>query len=177
MASVTAAHDAIQLAASWLGFRTVEVGLHVERVGVTCFFFTVLYAFLAEPLTKALLPKQWETLSSRTRIDWRLQLAAMTQSLIIAPMATRIIVTRWQNKDPTSLMERLYGYHEPETNLGDIGLGYFVFDLVMMVRERREYGWQMILHAMVPVCQLSRVYVSSSLFESVLCLDRRPTAY
>ena len=85
----------------------------------------------------------------------------MAQSLLLGPVSLYIIwmqKTRWE---PRSLMQRVYGYYEPETQVTNVALGYFLWHFAMMVAEYDKHGMQMVAHAVIGVGCLGGVYVST----------------
>ena len=138
---------------------------HIDNILLSTLFFTLLHSSLAEPLSSRLLiPKQWASFTQKDKSDWKLRVVSMVQSLILGPWALYILACQFfflgeTRPTSSSLIERVYGYYEAETQMTDFALGYFLWHLAMMVREREKHGLQMVMHALVGVGCLGGVYV------------------
>ena len=152
--------ELIQKISQYLHLRVLPS--HIDNILLSTLFFIILHSSLAEPLSSRLLiPKQWASFTQKDKSDWKLRVVSMVQSLILGPWALYILVCQFFLREtrPTSLIERVYGYYEAETQMTNCALGYFLWHLAMMVREREKHGLQMVMHALVGVGCMGGVYV------------------
>lgn len=152
---------AVQAFSSALRLKTLPI--HIDWVILSLACFTALYSFLAEPITKLLIPKQWAAFTDKQRADWKLRVVSLAQSLLLGPASLYVIwlqKTQWQDR---SLIQRVFEYYETETHITNVAVGYFLWHFAMMIKEFDRHGMQMIAHAVIGVVFLGGVYVSSCL--------------
>lgn len=146
----------VQGVAELFNLRTLPQ--HIDRILLSSAFFVILYKFLAAPLTRFFIPKQWDSFSDDDKIRWRDQVASLAQSVIIGP-ACLYVLWRQRSSDPPGLMERLYQHYDLEMLIVDIAMGYFMLHFIISIFDFKNHGLQMILHATIGVSYIAGAYV------------------
>lgn len=105
-----------------------------------------MFAYLAPPLSSRLLANSYTKLSYESKLRWNMHCASMVQSVAISILAPLIMAMDKERKG-MNLEERMWGYTGAAGFVQALATGYFLFDLVVMIRYLDVFGLGMLAHA------------------------------
>jgi hypothetical protein len=120
--------------------------LHIHEILYAFALYHFIFAYLAPPLSSLLLPNSYTKLSYESKLRWNMHCASMTQSVAISILAP-LIMTIDQERKGMNLEERMWGYTGAAGLVQALATGYFLFDLVVMIRYLDVFGLGMLAHA------------------------------
>ena len=120
--------------------------LHIHEILVAFGAYHIIFEYLANPLSTFLLPKHYINLSYESKLRWNMHCASMVSSVLICVLA--LFVTAVDNERRNmNLEERMWGYTGAAGLVQALATGYFLFDLVVMIRYVDVFGLGMLAHA------------------------------
>jgi hypothetical protein len=134
----------IQPTCDYLSLRTLP--LHIHEILYAYAFYHFIFAYLAPPLSSRLLPNSYTKLSYESKLRWNMHCASMVQSVAISILAPLIMAIDKERK-VMNLEERMWGYTGAAGFVQALATGYFLFDLVVMIRYLDVFGLGMLAHA------------------------------
>lgn len=138
---------------------------HIHEVLGAYLLYQSIQSILSPLLSRALFPRIYTSLNTRTRINWDVHVVSFAQSCLINVLALYVIFAdRERAQMKTSVVERVYGYTGASGLVQGLACGYFIWDLVVSVRYFRIFGPGILAHA------VTALMVFSFGFVSVLCL-------
>jgi TLC domain len=120
--------------------------LHIHEILYTFVLYHVIFEYLAPPLSGLFLPNSYTKLSYESKLRWNMHCASMVQSVAICVLALSVITVDKERKG-MNLEERMWGYTGAAGLVQALATGYFLFDLVVMVRYLKVFGLGMLAHA------------------------------
>jgi hypothetical protein len=120
--------------------------LHIHEILFIFGVYHVIFEYLAPPLSASLLTKRYTKLSYESRLRWNMHCVSMVQSVGICILALWTIAMDQERKH-MNLEERIWGYTGAAGLVQALATGYFLFDLVVMVRYLDVFGLGMLAHA------------------------------
>jgi hypothetical protein len=120
--------------------------LHIHEILVAFGAYHIIFEYLANPLSTFLLPKRYNNLSYESKLRWNMHCASMVSSVSICVLA--LFVTAVDNERRNmNHEERMWGYTGAAGLVQALATGYFLFDLVVMIRYLDVFGLGMLAHA------------------------------
>jgi hypothetical protein len=119
---------------------------HIHEILYAFVLYHVIFEYLAPPLSSLFLPSSYAKLSYESKLRWNMHCASMVQSVAICALALFVITVDKERKG-MNLEERLWGYTGAAGLVQALATGYFLFDLVVMVRYLKVFGLGMLAHA------------------------------
>ncbi|KAL2069009.1 hypothetical protein VTL71DRAFT_15347 [Oculimacula yallundae] len=120
--------------------------LHIHEILFAFGFYHIIFEYLASPLSSYFLPKQYKSLSYESKLRWNMHCASMVQSCSITMLALWTIYSDDERRN-MNLAERIWGYTGAAALVQALATGYFLFDLVVMIRYLDVFGLGMLAHA------------------------------
>ncbi|CZT08110.1 related to DUF887 domain protein [Rhynchosporium graminicola] len=120
--------------------------LHIHEIFFAFGFYHIIFEYLAPPLSSYFLPKQYIKLSSESKLRWNMHCASMVQSCTITLLALWTIDSDDERRN-MNLDARMWGYTGAGALVQALATGYFLFDLVVMIRHLDVFGLGMLAHA------------------------------
>lgn len=134
----------IQPYSTALGLSTLPA--HVHEILFSLIFYTLIGSYISPAISRRLLPKTYGNFNTRTRVNWDVHVVSLVQSLLICALSLYSILCDEERKN-FSWAGRLWGY----TGLGGLaqamGVGYFLWDLVITARHIDIFGPGTLVHA------------------------------
>jgi hypothetical protein len=134
----------VQPLCEFLSLRTLP--LHIHEILYAFALYHVIFEYLAPPLSSLLLPNSYTKLSYESKLRWNMHCASMVQSVAICVLALFVMTVDKERKG-MNLEERMWGYTGAAGLVQALATGYFLFDLVVMVRYLEVFGLGMLAHA------------------------------
>lgn len=120
--------------------------LHIHEILYACALYHFIFAYLAPPLSSLLLPNSYTKLSYKSKLRWNMHCASMVQSVAISILAPLIMMIDKERKS-MNLEERMWGYTGAAGLVQALATGWFLFDLIVMIRYLDVFGLGMLAHA------------------------------
>lgn len=146
-------HDPFYLAASEALFRPLcdffslqSLPLHIHEILFVFGVYHIIFEYIAPLLSTSLLSKNYKKLSYESKLRWNMHCVSMVQSVGICILALWTIIMDQERKH-MNLEERIWGYTGAAGLVQALATGYFLFDLVVMIRYLEVFGLGMLAHA------------------------------
>ncbi len=146
-------HDPFFFAASQALFKPIfdffslqSLSLHIHEILVVFGAYHVIFEYVAPLLSTSLLAERYKILSYESRLRWNMHCVSMVQSVGICVLALWTMAMD-QERKYMNLDERIWGYTGAAGLVQALATGYFLFDLVVMVRYLKVFGLGMLAHA------------------------------
>jgi len=120
--------------------------LHIHEILFAFGVYHSIFEYIAPPLSSLFLSESYTKLSYESKLRWNMHCASMVQSCAISALALWTIFTDEERRNMT-LEERMWGYTGAAGLVQALATGYFLFDLVVMVRYLDVFGLGMLAHA------------------------------
>lgn len=143
-APIPAIKEAITPLCDYLHLRSLP--LHFHEVLFASYFYHAIFAYLAPPLSSWLLPNRYTHLSPESKLRWNMHCASMVQCCTITMLALWTMYADDERRH-MDLAERMWGYTGAAGLVQALAAGYFLFDLVVMLRYLDVFGLGMLAHA------------------------------
>lgn len=147
-------HDPFYLAASEALFRPFfdflslqSLPLHIHEILFVFGVYHIIFEYIAPLLSSSLLSTKYKNLSYESTLRWNMHCVSMVQSVGICILALWTI-TMDEERKYMNLEERIWGYTGAAGLVQALATGYFLFDLVVMVRYLEVFGLGMLAHAL-----------------------------
>jgi hypothetical protein len=121
--------------------------LHIHEILFAFGFYYSIFEYAAPPLSALFLSARYTKLSYESRLRWNMHCASMVQSCAICVLALWTIAVDHE-RGKMDLEERMWGYTGAAALVQALATGYFLFDLVIMVRYLEVFGLGMLAHAL-----------------------------
>jgi hypothetical protein len=146
-------HDPFYLAASealsrpfFELFSLRSLPLHIHEILFVFGVYHIIFEYIAPLLSTSVLSKNYKNLSYESKLRWNMHCVSMVQSVGICILALWTI-SMDQERKRMNLEERIWGYTGAAGLVQALATGYFLFDLVVMVRYLKVFGLGMLAHA------------------------------
>ncbi|KAH9224637.1 TLC domain-containing protein [Leptodontidium sp. 2 PMI_412] len=137
--------EAVKPLCDYLSLKSLP--LHIHEILFAFGFYHIIFEYLAPPLSSWFLPKQYKQLSYESKLRWNMHCASMVQCCNITMLALWTIYSDNERRN-MNLEERMWGYTGAAALVQALATGYFLFDLVVMVRYLDVFGLGMLAHAL-----------------------------
>ena len=127
-------------------FSLQSLSYHIHEILFVLGVYHIFFEYLAPFLSAALLSKSYKNLPYESKLRWNMHCVSMVQSVGICILALYIIFSDQERKH-MNLEERIWGYTGAAGLVQALATGYFLFDLVVMVRYLKVFGFGMLAHA------------------------------
>ncbi|RKF79429.1 putative TLC domain-containing protein C17A2.02c [Golovinomyces cichoracearum] len=127
----------------FLHLRTLPLHIH-EVFGAYLLYHTIFEYF--SPTISGIVSSRYTKLSSEGKIRWNMHCVSFVQSVFISYLAIRTMLVDKERHEMTS-QERIWGYTGAAGLVQATACGYFLFDLVSMMRFLKIFGLPMLAHA------------------------------
>lgn len=121
--------------------------LHIHEILYAFAIYHVIFEYLAPPLSRLFFRTNYTKLSYESKLRWNMHCVSMVQSVSICVLALFVITSDKERKS-MNLEERMWGYTGAAGMVQALATGYFLFDLVTMVRYIDVFGMAMLAHAL-----------------------------
>jgi hypothetical protein len=119
---------------------------HIHEILFAFGVYHLIFEYIAPPLSNLFLSSRYSKLSYESKLRWNMHCASMVQSCMICVMALWTIFMDDERRN-MNLEERMWGYTGAAGLVQALATGYFLFDLVVMVRYLDVFGYGMLAHA------------------------------
>jgi hypothetical protein len=156
-------------AADVLGLQALP--LHVHEIAIAAILYHVIFRYLAPWLSVWLLPNRYRRFTPKEILDWNLQCVSMVQSIVISILAVRYL-TNDNTGTSMSPEARVLGYSGAAGSVQAFATGYFLWDLIICVKNFDNIGLPVLIHAIscLIVYSLGFVSLARSNFAHFYCL-------
>ncbi|KAK8195873.1 hypothetical protein M8818_007024 [Zalaria obscura] len=120
--------------------------LHFHEVLLAFLFYISINTYLSPWLSRRLCPATYNSLNTRTRINWDVHVVSFCQSLIVNALALYVIFCDEERRD-MNWTGRIWGYTGASGLVQAFASGYFLWDLWITARHVGIFGWGMLAHA------------------------------
>lgn len=120
--------------------------LHIHEILFAFGVYHSIFEYIAPPLSSFFLSARYEKLSYESKLRWNMHCASMVQSCAICVLALWTIAADKERAN-MDFEERMWGYTGAAALVQALATGYFLFDLVVMVRYLDVFGLGMLAHA------------------------------
>jgi len=127
-------------------FSLQSLSYHIHEILLVFATYHVIFEYIAPLLSSTLLSKSYKNLSYESKLRWNMHCVSMVQSCGICGVALWTIFMD-QDRKHMNLEERIWGYTGAAGLVQALATGYFLFDLVVMVRHLKVFGLGMLAHA------------------------------
>jgi hypothetical protein len=152
--------ETVQSALDYVGLRTLPQNLFT--VLWSAVFFHVLYTYLAEYVPRFFAPKHWDACTAAQKVDWRLRITYITESLMIGPYELYLYIAQAGARADAPIIERIFSYDDTQAWLLSISAGFFAWHISEMLADKSS-KLEFILHGTVGGALLFSAYVSHDL--------------
>ncbi|MCJ1398457.1 hypothetical protein MMC11_001657 [Xylographa trunciseda] len=120
--------------------------LHIHEVLIAFTFYHLVNSYGSPYLSMRLFPREYGSLSTKTRLNWDVHVVSFVQSCIINFLALWVM---WRDEERRAMdwRERVYGYTGGDGMIQGFAAGYFLWDLCVSVMHVDVFGWGMLAHA------------------------------
>ncbi|KAF8864660.1 DUF887-domain-containing protein [Acephala macrosclerotiorum] len=136
--------EAIKPLCDYLSLRSLPS--HIHEILFAFGVYHLIFEYIAPPLSNFFLPTRYSKLTYESKLRWNMHCASMVQCCTICVMALWTIAMDDERRN-MNLNERLWGYTGAAGLVQALATGYFLFDLVVMVRYLDVFGLGMLAHA------------------------------
>ncbi len=136
--------DLVQPVCDFLHLRSLPPHIHEILIAFTV--YQAIFEVIAPPLSHWLLPQRYTKLSWESKLRWNMHCASMVSSCTISALALWTLLND-QERQKMNLNERMWGYTGAAGLVQALATGYFLFDLVVMLRYIKVFGLGMLAHA------------------------------
>ncbi|KAG0646026.1 putative TLC domain-containing [Hyphodiscus hymeniophilus] len=123
-----------------------SLSYHIHEILIVFCIYHIIFEYIAPLLSASLLSKSYNTLSYESKLRWNMHCVSMVSSVGICVLSLWTIF-RDQERRHMDLGERIWGYTGAAGLVQALATGYFLFDLVVMVRYLKIFGLGMLAHA------------------------------
>jgi len=127
-------------------FSLQSLSFHAHEILFVFAVYHTIFEYIAPPLSSVLLSKRYNNLSYESKLRWNMHCVSMVQSVGISGLALWTIFMDQERKN-MNLEERIWGYTGAAGLVQALATGYFLLDLVVMVRYLKVFGLGMLAHA------------------------------
>jgi hypothetical protein len=135
---------AITPIASALSLSTLP--LHIHEVLFGWASYHVLYTYVSPFLSSLLVPRIYNPLPARTKVNWDVRVVSTIQSCFINTAALYVIFNDVQRGD-VDWRGRIWGYSGAGGMVQGFAAGYFLWDLTVSLRYLKILGPGSLAHA------------------------------
>ncbi|MCJ1391273.1 hypothetical protein MMC18_004136 [Xylographa bjoerkii] len=141
--------------------------LHIHEVLIAFTFYNLVNSYGSPYISTRLFPREYGSLSAKTRLNWDVHVVSFVQSCIINFLALWVM---WRDEERRSMdwRGRVYGYTGGDGMIQGFAAGYFLWDLCISVMHVDVFGWGMLAHAVSALVVFSLGFVGGLV---TLCLD------
>lgn len=157
----------VQPLADVLGLRTIP--LHVHEILGSALLYQIIFAYIAPRLSAQLVPQYYKKLPRDGALRWNMHCVSMVQSIMISILTLWTILNDEERKAMTH-EERVWGYIGAPALVQALAVGYFLWDLTVMVKHTSVFGLPMLAHASSCFIVFALGYVSAVLIASSISL-------
>ncbi|MCJ1432353.1 hypothetical protein MMC27_001709 [Xylographa pallens] len=120
--------------------------IHIHEVLLAFAFYHLVNSYGSSYLSTRLFPREYGSLSAKTRLNWDVHVVSFVQSCIINFLALWVM---WRDEERRNMdwRERVYGYTGGDGMIQGFAAGYFLWDLCISVMHVDVFGWGMLAHA------------------------------
>jgi hypothetical protein len=138
--------------------------LHIHEILSAFAVYHVIFEYLAPPLSGFFLAKQYTSLSRESKLRWNMHCVSMVQSVTICVLALWVTAVDEERRSMNH-EERMWGYTGAAGLVQALATGYFLFDLVVMIRHLDVFGVSMLTHALSCLITYTLGFVSLTNFQ------------
>ena len=149
---------AVQPFADYVHFSTLP--LHVHEVVGSFLGYTFIHLVIGPIISKSLFPVKYAKLSGERRINWDVHVVSLCQSVGINVLALWVM---WKDEERKGMdwQQRVWGYTGAAGMIQGLATGYFLWDLVVSIRNAKLFGPGMLAHAVSALVVFSFGFVSA----------------
>ncbi|MCJ1293390.1 hypothetical protein MMC34_004944 [Xylographa carneopallida] len=120
--------------------------LHIHELLLAFTFYHLVNSYGSPYISSRLFPREYGSLSAKTRLNWDVHVVSFVQSCIINFLALWVM---WRDEERRNMdwRERVYGYTGADGMIQGFAAGYFLWDLCISVMHVDVFGWGMLAHA------------------------------
>ncbi|MCJ1384530.1 hypothetical protein MMC17_007647 [Xylographa soralifera] len=120
--------------------------LHIHQVLIAFTFYHLVNSYGSPYISTRLFPREYGSLSAKTRMNWDVHVVSFVQSCIINILALWVM---WRDEERQNMdwRERVYGYTGGDGMIQGFAAGYFLWDVCVSVMHVDVFGLGMLAHA------------------------------
>jgi hypothetical protein len=127
-------------------FSLTTLPEHIHEVLLSFIFYHLTLTVISPAVSRLLVPRTYNSLSPRTRINWDVHVVSFVQSTLINGLAFYVMYYDEERKN-MSAYERVRGYTGGCGMIQGLATGYFVWDLFVTLQHLSMFGFGMLAHA------------------------------
>lgn len=129
-----------------LALKSPTLTEHIHEVIGAFLFYQFIHSVVSPWLSPILFPRSYPALSARTKLNWDIHVVSFIQSVLINAVALWVMFVDDERRS-MSAGERVFGYTGTCGLIQALGVGYFVYDLIVSVQHLQMFGIGMLFHA------------------------------
>lgn len=133
--------------------------LHIHELLFATIAYHLICTFLSPLLSTFFFPRIYPSLPPRAKLNWDVHVVSLTQAVAINSLALWVM---WVDEERGSMgwEERVWGYDGAGGMIQGFAAGYFLWDLLICVRNVGLFGWGLLAHAVAALVVFSLGFVS-----------------
>lgn len=149
-------------------FSLTTLPLHIHEVVGSFLGYTFINTIFAPWISKKIFPVKYAKLSAEKKINWDVHVVSLCQSLMINTLALWVM---WADEDRKNMdwVQRVWGYTGAAGMIQGLAAGYFLWDLMVTIRNVKVFGYGMLAHAFSAMLVFSFGFVSNLLSIVLSC--------
>ena len=135
---------ALQPFAEAVGLKALP--LHVHEILLSFGFYHIIFEHIAPRLSTLVIPRRYKRFNRKEKLNWNLQCVSLVQSILICGVALCVIFNDDARNETTPEM-RVWGYSGAAGAVQSFATGYFLWDLIVTMRNLESLGLPVLIHA------------------------------
>lgn len=156
--------------AEYFGLTTLP--FHIHEVVASFIAYTLINRYVAPAVSTWLFPVQYTALSAEKKFNWNVHVVSLSQSVLVNSVALYVIIFDEERYNMT-WEERVWGYTGASGMIQGLAAGYFLWDLVITLRNMKMFGPGMLAHAVSALTVFSFGFVGTPKKSMMRSADRR----
>jgi hypothetical protein len=153
----------IQKVADYFSLQTLP--LHYHEIAFAYAIYHLTNTYISPSLSRTFFPRIYPSFNARTKLNWDVHVVSFVQSVVICSLALWVMCSDAE-RGAMDTRERVHGYTGASGLIQAFAGGYFLWDLVVTVRNVRVFGVGMLMHALAALCVFGLGFVSPPLIHT-----------
>lgn len=134
---------------------------HIHEIVGAVLVYHIIFEYLAAPISNLFFAQNYRSLSRESKLRWNMHCASMVSCCFITTCAASVMYIDGERRG-MNLEQRVWGYTGAAAMVQAFATGYFVFDLLVMMRYHDVFGTGMLMHAVSCVITYTLGFVCGS---------------
>jgi hypothetical protein len=142
-------------------FALPTLPLHIHEVLISFLGYTFINVIIAPQLSKLIFPVKYGKLTPERKLNWDVHVVSLCQSTMINALALWVMYTD-EDRKSMDWQQRVWGYTGAAGMIQGLATGYFLWDLMVTLRNVKVFGYGMLAHATSALLVFSFGFVSQN---------------